>query len=96
MKKFLILCLVLLFVLPLGCGKKEEQKEEQKEVEEAVEEELPRSDVKVVMIDPVSNEMIGADEKPYTYVYQGKAYFFKTEENKEIFKKDPEKYIKKE
>ena len=92
MKKFLIFCLVLLFVLPLGCGKKEEKKE----VEEAVEEELPRSDVKVVMIDPVSNEMIGADEKPYTYVYQGKAYFFKTEENRETFKKNPEKYIKKE
>ena len=89
MKKFLILCLVLLFVLPVGCGKKEEQKE----AEKTVEEEIPRSDVKVVMIDPVSNEKIGADEKPFMYVYQGKAYFFKTEENRETFKKNPEKYI---
>ena len=92
MKKILILCLVLLLVLPIGCGKKEKEAE----TEEAVGQEIPRSNVKVVMIDPVSNEPIGADEIPLTYVYQGKTYFFKTEENKELFKKNPEKYIQTE
>jgi YHS domain-containing protein len=48
---------------------------------------------KSLIVDAVTGEKILSGEIPYSYAYKGITYFFKTEENLELFKKDPEKYI---
>lgn len=50
---------------------------------------------KELIIDAVTGEKILSGELPYTYEYKGKTYFFKTEENLNLFKQDPLKYIDK-
>jgi YHS domain-containing protein len=48
---------------------------------------------KEIIVDAVTGEKILSGELPYTYEYKGKTYFFKTEENLNLFKQDPLKYI---
>jgi YHS domain-containing protein len=54
-----------------------------------------REAIRAVPIDEVTGEVITEDYIPYSYQYNGKTYFFKTEENLILFKQDPEKYIMK-
>jgi YHS domain-containing protein len=103
MRNVLILCIMLAIVFSLGCGEREEPaqteqaesvvKEKPKVVARAPQNERPKFDEKFLLIDPVSKEKLMGEEKPYTYVYKRKLYFFKTEENLKIFKENPEKYI---
>ena len=48
---------------------------------------------KIIIVDAVTGENILRGETPYSYLYKGKTYLFKTEENLKLFKKSPEKYI---
>ncbi len=50
---------------------------------------------KSMLVDAVTGEKILSGEIPYSYLYKGKTYSFKTEENLNLFKQDPEKYINK-
>lgn len=103
MRKTLLLCMVLSIVFSLGCGGNEEAtqteqaestvKEKPKVVARTPQSERTDFDEKFLLIDPVSKEKLMGEETPYTYVYKKKVYFFKTEENLNIFKEDPEKYI---
>lgn len=47
----------------------------------------------VKLVDAVTGENILSGEIPYSYLYKDKIYTFKTEENLELFKNNPEKYI---
>jgi YHS domain-containing protein len=50
---------------------------------------------KVILVDAVTGENFLSGETPYSYLYKGKTYLFKTEENLKLFKQDPQKYIMK-
>lgn len=50
---------------------------------------------KGLIVDAVTGENILGGEVPYSYLYKGKTYSFKTEENLKLFKQDPQKYIMK-
>ena len=45
-------------------------------------------------VDPVCNEEVDPDEAAGKSVFNGKTYYFCTSEDKRLFDKDPEKYIK--
>ncbi len=109
MKKSLLLILVIAVALSFGCGKKEEAQETEVAVKEDTQKtekiltpgETPgavkggtRRD-KPMIVDAVTGEKILSGEIPYSYLYKGKTYFFKTEENLALFKQDPQKYIDK-
>ena len=47
----------------------------------------------VKLVDAVTGENILSGEIPYSYLYKGQTYFFKTEKNLSLFKQDPEKYV---
>lgn len=50
---------------------------------------------KGLIVDAVTGERIMSGEIPYSYLYKGNTYVFKTEENLKLFKQDPQKYIMK-
>ena len=110
MRKSLLLLIVIAVALSLGCGKKEEaQKEEVVAGEEAQKTEKPTSlaktrssgrdttfaEKRIVLIDAVTGEKFLQGELPYSFPYKGKTYSFKTLENLNLFKENPEKYISK-
>ena len=43
-------------------------------------------------VDPVSKEPVNTETAPYMYVYEGKTFYFKSEENLSAFIDDPVKY----
>ena len=93
----------------MSCGKKEEAQETEVAVKEdapSAEKELTPGErpyeieggtakKRTIIIDAVTGEKILAGEIPYSYLYKGKTYSFKTEENMLLFKQDPLKYIDK-
>jgi YHS domain-containing protein len=110
MKKALLLCVVIVLALSFGCGQKEEVQENEVAVKEDVQKtakeltpgETPSGAAKggttkkkTLIVDAVTGEKILSGELPYVYEYKGKTYFFKTEENMNLFKQDPLKYIEK-
>jgi len=109
MRKSLLLLLVIAVALSFGCGEKEEAQETDVAVKEEAQKtekvltpgETPGAEKdgtrrdKPMIVDAVTGEKILSGEIPYTYLYKGKTYFFKTEENLTLFKQDPQKYIDK-
>lgn len=102
MRNALLLILVVAIVFSFACGKKEEPAKTETVVKTQPKLE-PRADrpeihsarERTPLIDPVTGEAIAKSDSSYTYLYNGKTYFFESDENLELFKKDPEKYIKK-
>lgn len=45
-------------------------------------------------VDPVCGDEVIPDEAEGTSVYMGQTYYFCSEEDKELFDKNPEKYVK--
>jgi YHS domain-containing protein len=101
MNRVWILGLVLVIAISFGCGKKEEAGEtetaarKQPKMESSVDRPAMKSARdRTPMFDPISKETISKADTLYKYVYESKTYYFKSSENLETFKKNPEKYIK--
>lgn len=101
MKRFWMLCLVLVIVLSFGCSKKEEtgRTDVAGKSEQKMKPSVDRPEVKSLKrskphIDPVSKEPITKADSLYSYKYDNWTYHFKSSENLETFKKDPEKYVR--
>ncbi len=89
MKRVLAAILVIMLAFTLGCSKNDKDKRQENIPEKA------RSGMKASLIDQVSKEPVDIAKTPYVYVYGDVEYYFKTKENMEAFKKDPEKYLNK-
>jgi YHS domain-containing protein len=100
--KVLILCVTLIVALSIGCSKDASKEEAKKEETQQTGMTKPEkgSPVKVArmssLIDPVSGNAVDVNNVPYNYTYNDIRFHFESKENMEAFKKDPEKYLKKE
>lgn len=45
-------------------------------------------------IDPVCGMKVDADQPPFRWLYKGKEYHFCSEVCKQLFQREPEKYLK--